>query len=83
MHLNHSCSPNVGVRGQISFVAMRNIKAGEELTLDYAMTDDDEYEMPCHCGAPDCRKMVTGRDWQLPELQRKYDGFFSDYLRKH
>src|SRR6266404_3550403 len=30
--LNHSCNPNVGVRGQITFVAMRDIPVGEELT---------------------------------------------------
>jgi SET domain-containing protein len=36
MFLNHSCEPNVGVQGQIVFVAMRDIAAGEELTLDYA-----------------------------------------------
>jgi SET domain-containing protein len=35
--LNHSCEPNVGFHGQITFVAMRNIKKGEELTYDWAM----------------------------------------------
>src|SRR3989344_9064252 len=39
MFLNHSCEPNVGVRGEITFVAMRDIKMGEELTIDYAMID--------------------------------------------
>src|SRR5262245_65824613 len=34
MFLNHSCEPNVGVQGQIVFVARRDIAAGEELTLD-------------------------------------------------
>src|SRR5262249_22709132 len=33
MFLNHSCEPNVGIQGQIVFVAMRAIAAGEELTL--------------------------------------------------
>ena len=40
MHLNHSCEPNLGLQGQIVFVALRNIRANEELTVDYAMTDD-------------------------------------------
>lgn len=48
---NHSCEPNIGVQGQIIFVAMRDIAAGEELTHDWATTDDDNYEMRCHCGA--------------------------------
>jgi SET domain-containing protein len=51
MFLNHSCEPNVGVQGQIVFVAMRDINAGEELTLDYATIDYDCEPMPCHCGA--------------------------------
>lgn len=37
MFLNHSCEPNVGILGQIIFVAMRNIDSGEELTIDYAL----------------------------------------------
>ncbi|HYE65869.1 MAG TPA: SET domain-containing protein-lysine N-methyltransferase, partial [Pyrinomonadaceae bacterium] len=36
---NHSCDPNIGVQGQIVFVAMRDIAAGEELTHDWATTD--------------------------------------------
>ena len=55
MHLNHSCDPNLGLQGQIAFVAMRDVTAGEELTFDYAMTDDEDYEMECNCGAPTCR----------------------------
>src|SRR5438132_751679 len=39
IYLNHSCEPNVGPRGDITFVAMRDIEAGEELNLDMAMTD--------------------------------------------
>ena len=77
---NHSCEPNVGVRGQIVFVAMREISAGEELTHDWATTDDDDYELACNCGAAACRGVVTGRDWRRPELQEKYRGFFSSYL---
>ncbi len=49
--LNHSCRPNVGVRGQITFVAIREIPAGSELTVDYAMIDGDPAErMDCACG---------------------------------
>ncbi|HEV8436631.1 MAG TPA: SET domain-containing methyltransferase [Methylomirabilota bacterium] len=81
--LNHSCRPNVGVRGQISFVAMHDIPAGSELTIDYAMIDGDPAErMECSCGAPECRKVITGGDWQLPELRRRYAGYFSRYLQE-
>lgn len=79
--LNHSCRPNVGVRGQITFVAMRDVMRGEELTIDYAMIDGDPAErMSCACGAEGCRGTITGEDWRLPELRQRYRGFFSRYL---
>src|SRR6516162_701807 len=77
MHLNHSCEPNLGLQGQIVFVALRDITANEELTADYAMTDDEAYEMQCKCGAETCRGVITGTDWRKPEIQRKYNGYFS------
>jgi uncharacterized protein len=80
IYSNHSCDPNLGVRGQIVFVAMRDIHAGEELTHDWAMTDDNDETMQCRCGAALCRKTITGRDWQRPELQERYAGYFSSYL---
>ena len=81
--LNHSCRPNVGVRGQITFVAMHAIAAGAELTIDYAMIDGDPAErMACACGAPECRGTVTGDDWRRPELQQRYRTFFSRYLQE-
>jgi len=79
---NHSCDPNIGVQGQIVFVAMRDIAPGEELTHDWATTDDDTYEMECRCGAANCRKIITGQDWRKKELQQKYSGFLSWYLQK-
>jgi hypothetical protein len=82
IHLNHSCEPNLGLQGQIVLVAMRDIAAGEELTFDYAMTDDEPYEMECQCGAKTCRKLITGADWQNPELQKKYAGYFSWFIQR-
>lgn len=79
---NHSCEPNIGVKGQVVFVAMRDIAAGEELTHDWATTDDDEYRLECRCGAGTCRKVLTGKDWQRPDLQEKYRGYISWYLEE-
>ena len=77
---NHSCEPNIGVQGQIVFVAMRDITAGEELTHDWATTDSETYEMECKCGTASCRKVITGQDWQRKDLQEKYAGYMSWYL---
>jgi hypothetical protein len=77
---NHSCEPNIGMQGQIVFVALREIEAGEELTHDWATTDDDDYKLECRCAAASCRKIITGQDWRRTDLQAKYAGYFSWYL---
>jgi hypothetical protein len=82
LYCNHSCNPNLGMRGEITFVAIRDIRAEEELTHDWAMTDDDDYSVKCNCGAPNCRKILTGKDWRRPDLQARYVGYFSEYLAK-
>ena len=79
--INHSCDPNVGFRGQVVYVAMRDIKAGEELCHDYSMERSDDYALDCHCGSALCRGKVTGQDWKLPELQQRYGDYFSIYIR--
>lgn len=80
LYSNHSCNANIGLRGEITFVAMRNIAAGEELTHDWALTDDDDYALKCNCGAVCCRGTLTGKDWQRPDIQERYAGYFSAYL---
>ena len=82
LFINHSCEPNVGFAGNIVLVAMRDISAGEELTTDYALFDDYDGTMECHCGVDACRHVIDGRDWRLPELQKRYNGWFSSYLQR-
>jgi uncharacterized protein len=84
VHFNHSCDPNIGPRGQIEFIALRNIIPDEELCTDYAMTVDtsnrNPYTLVCNCGSHLCRKVITGLDWQLPELQARYENRFSIFI---
>ena len=82
MHLNHCCEPNLGVQGQIVFVALHDISKDKELTFDYAMTGDEPYEMKCNCGAQNCRRVIAGRDWMKKDIQQKYDGFFSRFIQR-
>lgn len=79
--INHSCDPNVGFRGQVVYVAMRDIGTGEELCHDYAMERSDDYLLECRCGSPLCRGKVSGQDWKIPELQQRYGDYFSIYIR--
>ena len=87
-YLNHGCDPNVFLDSSCLCVrALRDIRAGEEVTINYAAT---EYEMhdsfPCDCGSPACLRTIRGfkfltRDQQLalkpylaPYLLRRLDG---------
>ena len=81
MFLNHSCDPNVGIRGQILFVAMRDIDVDEELTIDYAMFGANREPMQCNCRSTDCRGQITDSDWKISKLQEKYRGYFSSYIQ--
>lgn len=79
-YINHSCEPNVGMRGDIVSVVMRDVKAGEELVIDYGMIDNQDYFMTCACGSAKCRKTITGHDYLLPEIQ-KYGTYLSAYIQ--
>jgi SET domain-containing protein len=53
---NHSCAPNAVLRirqGRIEIYAMRDVAAGEELTIDYGETHH-QGRLACRCGAPRC-----------------------------
>jgi hypothetical protein len=81
--INHSCDPNAGLSGQISIVAMRDIKPGEEICFDYAMSSTCTMdEFVCNCGAANCRGQVGSYDWCLPDLRRRYRGYFSSFVAR-
>ncbi|MGD8761033.1 MAG: SET domain-containing protein-lysine N-methyltransferase [Desulfobacteraceae bacterium] len=82
LYSNHSCDPNIAIQGQIVLVAMKDIDANEELTHDWATTDDLNYEMQCNCGSPHCRGAITGKDWMRKDLQKKYKGWFCWFLQR-
>jgi uncharacterized protein len=82
LFINHSCEPNVGIGGNVVLIAMRDVSAGEELSIDYAMFDDYDGRMTCGCGSPSCRNVIDGRDWRRHDLQARYRGWFSWYLQR-
>jgi hypothetical protein len=79
--LNHSCDPNLWWTDGHTLVARRDIAAGDELTCDYSTwIADPGFLLRCHCGSSRCRQMVTGDDWQIPELQATYAGHWAPAL---
>jgi SET domain-containing protein len=60
-YINHSCEPTAYMRtvyGHILFFALRDIKAGEEITIDYEMTLHSDRKR-CSCGAGSCRRTIN------------------------
>jgi hypothetical protein len=83
-YFNHSCDANAGLVGQITLYALRDIRVGEQVCFDYAMSDCSPYdEFDCQCGAHNCRRQITGNDWQIKELQDRYAGYFAPHIQRH
>jgi hypothetical protein len=82
--LNHSCDPTLVVSGDGEvLVAFRDVAAGEELTVDYAtLTADPTMLVRCHCETYRCRQMVTGDDWRIPQVQRRYAGHLAPSVQR-
>ena len=56
-YTNHSCQPNARLcirQGRVEFYAVKAIKPGDEITVDYGETHH-EGRLRCQCGAPGCR----------------------------
>ncbi|APV52186.1 hypothetical protein BWI17_22435 [Betaproteobacteria bacterium GR16-43] len=58
--INHSCDPNTFTRitdTRAEFYALRDIRKGEELTVDYENSHHNG-KLPCRCGAKNCRGAI-------------------------
>jgi SET domain-containing protein len=80
--LNHSCNPSAGIRGKKTIVALREIKEGEEVTIDYSIIEGDpRWELNCLCGEDNCRKKISSIH-TLPVKQfKKYLPFIPNYFK--
>ena len=59
---------------------MEDIPKDSEVAWDYAMTENNDWFMVCHCGAPECRKLITGYRNLPPDFRARYKGFISQWL---
>lgn len=65
-YINHSCKPNSEAvhytdEDRIYIEAIRNIKAGEELTYHYGKAHFNEYIKPKGCRCNKCRPLINGK----------------------
>lgn len=75
-YINSSCDPNVFVKtidGIRRVVALKPIKANDELTCDYIIDCHGGIVWQCGCGSEKCRKTIVSSFFELPvEKQIEY-----------
>ncbi len=86
-YLNHSCEPNAGIRtnfeGLLDVVARRQIKPGEEVTVDYAMFEyelADMAKVACLCDSPGCRGAILGYKHLSQNKKNEYKNYIASHL---
>jgi SET domain-containing protein len=73
LYSNHSCNPNCGINPAFEMIALRDIRAGEELFWDYSTSMlERHWTMKCACGEKNCRKNITDFDLLPQKIQSKY-----------
>ncbi len=81
--INHSCNPNVGVKGRVTLRAMKDIKKDEEITLDYSSNEPEKlWWMRCFCGEKKCRKKIRGALATDRITIKRYMPYVSNYVKK-
>ncbi|MCB5906220.1 SET domain-containing protein-lysine N-methyltransferase [Streptomyces pinistramenti] len=84
--VNHSCDPNCGIglnaSGAHDLLARVPIRAGQEITFDYAMRNYAVEHFPgrCQCRTALCRGRITGWRDLPPERRDAYRGLVAPYL---
>ena len=63
-YINHSCESNAGEKIEGAHrigVALKDIRKGDEITIDYDKIEFFEPPFKCYCGSKKCRGFVQGR----------------------
>ncbi|MEM7364855.1 MAG: SET domain-containing protein [Pseudomonadota bacterium] len=83
-HMNHSCDPNIYYDYSVfppTTRAIRDIEAGEELTVDYLINNSGGDSWTCHCGASRCRGETGTSFFDLPiSLQNEYRVYLAPWF---
>ena len=85
-YVNHSCNPNIGLKqieNTFMVIALRNIEAEEELTIDYSITENNPYwqlQESCACQTQNCRKIIRAACTLPPALFEKYQQYMLPFM---
>lgn len=81
--LDHSCRPNLGMRGKNIVVALRTIKENERLSIDDSITEaDPRWHKKCNCGEKNCRKIIRSVQFLPEKIYRSYLPYVSEFMKK-
>jgi SET domain-containing protein len=82
--INHCCDPNGWLVNDSDVAARRDIKAGEQITIDYATFIIHEFDSSrideCLCGSANCRGSFKNTDWW--RLRNVYKGHFISWIQQ-
>ena len=85
-YINHSCNPNSYIQtvdGVRNVLAMSDITAREEMTLDYSINGYGDATFECRCGSYNCRKTFHADFFKLPKsLQMEYLPFLDAWFKE-
>ena len=90
-YINHSCDPNVFVklysnnRKRYSYIALKNIKKGQELFWNYNTNDWDvakNFSFVCNCDSKNCAKLIRGIKYLTKSQQKKLMPIATPFIRK-
>ena len=71
-YLNHSSNPNCGIKGKVTVRAMRNIKKGDEITVDYSTIEGDKIWYMKDNNGNGNRKLIRGIQFLPLKTYKKY-----------
>ena len=85
-YINHSCNPNTKIDFKtFQFVALRDIRKGEEITYNYLTTEydmsRDGTDFRCHCGSRKCVKHVRGFKFLTDDHKIRLKRMLSPFLK--
>jgi len=77
--INHSCEPNVAQVSKRKVIAIKDIHAGEEITMDYSLTEaEPDWSIDCKCKSKQCRHKIG----PITTIPRKTYRKYKQYIPK-
>ncbi|HLP43914.1 MAG TPA: SET domain-containing protein-lysine N-methyltransferase [Candidatus Nanoarchaeia archaeon] len=82
-YINHSCDPSCGIRGRVELHALRNLEAGDEVTIDYSTVEvNPHWQMKCDCGSKKCRNVIKSIEFLPIASFKRYYPFIPTVFKK-